>query len=77
MYTLVASKILTEVKKYYGTLVTSQCTNKNLRKISKIYLICPLTLILQFAALLRQKGRDLTQSYDKSPYTNGNVKRAK
>ena len=25
----------------------------------------------------RQKGRDLTQSYDKSPYTNRNVKRAK
>ena len=23
------------------------------------------------------KGRDLTQSYDKSPYTNRNVKRAK
>ena len=26
---------------------------------------------------LREKGRDLTQSYDKSPYTNINVKRAK
>ena len=25
----------------------------------------------------REKGRDLTQSYDKSPYTNRNVKRAK
>ena len=24
---------------------------------------------------LREKGRDLTQSYDKSPYTNRNVKR--
>ena len=24
----------------------------------------------------RQKGGDLTQSYDKSPYTHGNVKRA-
>ena len=24
-----------------------------------------------------EKGRDLTQSYDKSPYTNRNVKRAK
>ena len=24
-----------------------------------------------------KKGRDLTQSYDKSPYTNKNVKRAK
>ena len=23
----------------------------------------------------REKGRDLTQSYDKSPYTNRNVKR--
>ena len=26
--------------------------------------------------LPRQKGGDLTQSYDKSPYTHGNVKRA-
>ena len=26
---------------------------------------------------LREKGRDLTQSYDKSPYTNRNVKKAK
>ena len=25
----------------------------------------------------RQKGKDLTQSYDKSPYKNRNVKRAK
>ena len=25
----------------------------------------------------REKGRDLTQSYDKSPYTTRNVKRAK
>ena len=24
--------------------------------------------------ILREKGRDLTQSYDKSPYTNRNVK---
>ena len=27
--------------------------------------------------IAREKGRDLTQSYDKSPYTNRNVKRAK
>ena len=27
--------------------------------------------------ILREKGRDLTKSYDKSPYTNRNVKRAK
>ena len=26
---------------------------------------------------LREKGRDLTQSYDKSPYTNRNVKKGK
>ena len=26
---------------------------------------------------LKRKGRDLTQSYDKSPYTNRTVKRAK
>ena len=30
-----------------------------------------------FFVLPREKGRDLTQSYDKSPYTNRNVKRAK
>ena len=28
-------------------------------------------------AAIREKGRDLTQSYDKSPYTNRNVKREK
>ena len=28
-------------------------------------------------ASARQKGGDLTQSYDKSPYTNRNVRRAK
>ena len=28
------------------------------------------------SASVRQKGGDLTQSYDKSPYTHGNVKRA-
>ena len=27
--------------------------------------------------ITRQKGGDLTQSYDKSPYTNRNIKRAK
>ena len=30
-----------------------------------------------FPDSFREKGRDLTQSYDKSPYTNRNVKRAK
>ena len=37
-------------------------------------------LILDIARMTlvgRQKGRDLTQSYDKSPYTNKNAKRAK
>ena len=27
--------------------------------------------------IVREKGRDLTKSYDESPYTNRNVKRAK
>ena len=38
--------------------------------------LCP---FLEFygSLKLREKGRDLTQSYDKSPYTNRNVKRAK
>ena len=33
--------------------------------------------IFETLLLSREKGRDLTQSYDKSPYTNRNVKRAK
>ena len=37
---------------------------------------CP-TLGLACVLMSREKGRDLTQSYDKSPYTNRNVKRAK
>ena len=32
--------------------------------------------ILRSQCIARQKGGDLTQSYDKSPYTNRNVKRA-
>ena len=37
----------------------------------------PLLLITKVKKLRkRQKGGDLTQSYDKSPYTHGNVKRA-
>ena len=36
-----------------------------------------LFLFLARIFLYRQKGGDLTQSYDKSPYTNRNVKRAK
>ena len=31
---------------------------------------------LSVLIVYREKGRDLTQSYDKSPYTNRNVKRA-
>ena len=34
-------------------------------------------LIFKKENIVREKGRDLTQSYDKSPYTNRNVKRAK
>ena len=30
-----------------------------------------------YKSVLKEKGRDLTQSHDKRPYTNGNVKRAK
>ena len=33
--------------------------------------------VSNFLPYLREKGRDLPQSYDKSPYTKGNVKRAK
>ena len=35
-----------------------------------------LGLNCNLAQIERQKGGDLTQSYDKSPYTNRNVKRA-
>ena len=35
------------------------------------------TDVCQRDVLQREKGRDLIQSYDKSPYTNRNVKRAK
>ena len=46
-------------------------------KISEIfmemYMYCFQFVIVES----RQKGGDLTQSYDKSPYTHGNVKRAK
>ena len=37
-----------------------------------------MSILNEFAAfsILGQKGGDLTQSYDKSPYTHGNVKRA-
>ena len=31
---------------------------------------------MKFGVRQREKGRDLTQSFDKSPYTNRNVKRA-
>ena len=38
----------------------------------------PLAVVLRSLCghAIRQKGGDLTQSYDKSPYTHGNVKRA-
>ena len=32
---------------------------------------------IRSTSMSKEKGRDLTQSYDKSPYTNRNVKRAK
>ena len=39
----------------------------------------PITTTLTYLKLVfsEKKGRDMTQSYDKSPYTNRNVKRAK
>ena len=36
-----------------------------------------LKLLYLYLIMLREKRRDLTQSYDKSPYTNRNVKTAK
>ena len=43
--------------------------------------ICSVNVVLSMVNIssryLETKGRDLTQSYDKSPYTNRNVKRAK
>ena len=50
----------------------------------KQYLFCGLSFVYKISFIskqqsssLREKGTDLTQSYDKSPYTNRNVKRAK
>ena len=53
----------------------------NISKVSHAFrtLISEHPLVLRekvFFLVLRQKGGDLIQSYDKSPYTNRNVKRA-
>ena len=45
---------------------------------SRIVLLIPdVPLVIRNHIYLREKGRDLTQSYDKSQYTNRNVIRAK
>ena len=42
-----------------------------------MYVLLQSFIIVIFIIMItRQKGGDLTQSYDKSPYTHGNVKRA-
>ena len=49
-------------------------------KVKRTYsatLCCDAIFGLFTTIIQREKGRDLTQSYDKSPYTNRNVKRAK
>ena len=42
-----------------------------------IHVKVQLSFIFIIKEILKEKGRDLTQSYDKSPYTNRNVIRAK
>ena len=60
------SDFLLKVKnKFYN--VTTDLDGRNRRPLMQ-------SLIFFF---FEKKGRDLTQSYDKSPYTNRNVKRAK
>ena len=56
-------------------------SNFNLRHSKLFFEIQTLIIELQrmkfkLLNIPRQKGGDLTQSYDKSPYTHGNVKRA-
>ena len=58
--------------------------NLNLDNITRLFIKKSLSgfkvfifLYLNSSRFLREKGRDLTQSYDKSPFTNRNVKRAK
>ena len=47
--------------------------------ILSVHLLPRMNAMLDFMLdfICREKGRDLTQSYDKSPYTNRNAKRAK
>ena len=56
--------------------------NLNLDNITRLFIVVWFQgiyffLYLNSSRFLREKGRDLTQSYDKSPFTNRNVKRAK
>ena len=44
--------------------------------VTEMDLTLLLTLLPNPGRFPREKGRDLTQSYDKIPYTNRNVKRA-
>ena len=66
--------------KIRGQRSRSHIANYNV--ISLIIIDLPVGCILQHlsalvsASKLKEKGRDLTPSYDKSPYTNKNVKRA-
>ena len=48
-----------------------------LRNLINICNVLTISYNLQTVFMLSEKGRDLTQSYDKSPHTNINVKRAK
>ena len=47
------------------------------RQLLWYYIISLHLFALMNAMIVWQKGGDLTQSYDKSPYTNRNVKGAK
>ena len=65
----------TWLRVFSGTLwSSSNDTNQVVEVLKKTYGIVNVVIFKYF---VREKGRDLTQSYDKSPYTDRNVKRAK
>ena len=59
-------------------LLYSSILEEDVKRMNMLlWLIIWLSINVVAAMNEREKGRDLTQSYDKSPYTNRNVKRAK
>ena len=67
------------LKGLWKSTITFRC-NFEVNILTRLGIFCRLCNhihILHNIGTIREKGRDLTQSYDKSPYTNRNDKRAK